>query len=68
MAERQAIGSPVAGEKPATSESKLSSMSDFPPADVPEARRFCLICLLSAGVVFTSGLLNEEERWRGLRS
>jgi len=38
--------SPAAGEKPATSESKLSSMSDFSPADVLEARRFCLSSLL----------------------
>jgi hypothetical protein len=42
MVERQAIGSPVAGENPAVSESELSSSTGFSPADVLEARRFCL--------------------------
>jgi hypothetical protein len=36
--------------------------------DVPLARRFCLSSSLWDGRVTSSQLLNEEKRWRGLRS
>ena len=41
-AERQAIGSPAAGEKRASSERERSSSPRFAPVAVPGARRFCL--------------------------
>jgi hypothetical protein len=41
-AERQAIESPVTGEKPDDSGCKLPSPPGFSPAAVPKARRFCL--------------------------
>lgn len=45
-AERQAIGSPVAGENWAASGRERPSTSHFSPAAVPGARRFCLSSLL----------------------
>lgn len=45
-AERQAIGSPVAGEKSVYSERERSSQPAFSPADLPGARRFCLLFVL----------------------
>jgi hypothetical protein len=67
-AERQAIESPAAGEKPDDSGYKHPSSPVFSPADVPRARRFCLSSLLFMGEgACLSHLLNKEERWRGLR-
>ncbi len=67
-AERQAIESPVAGEKPATSESELSSMSDFPPADVPRARRLCLSSGLFEWGTCPFQHFLRNKRWRDLCS
>ena len=49
LAEQQAIVSPVAGEKPDDSGCEHPSPPVFSPADVLEARRFCL--LLVAGML-----------------
>jgi hypothetical protein len=69
MAELPAIsGSPATGEKSVCPERKRSSPPVFSPANAPFARWFCLTSSQKGREVYFSHPLNEEEKWRGLRS
>ena len=61
--DRRSKGPSLGRQKGAISESKLSSMSDFTPVDVPGARRFCpSFPTKGVGEARTPPLLNREDR------